>query len=771
VGSIFYFIRGCGATAPITRRHLKHNELPFITRAPGRSALVFSFLCLLLLPSLLYAAATKIVVSAISSPVTAGQVVPFTVSAVDDLNNTDTTYSSGTLTIGGTLGNAPNGTAPVYAPGSWSDGLQHCSFTAFKAESGRRIQASDSLLGSAESNAFAVANAAAHNMAVTTISNQLAGTAFNVTLNLTDSYGNPATNAGAVTTVSASAGSPTPSASLPPGHTWGSESQATTGDITITNVSVGVKLTAHDTVLGDVISNPFDVKAGTAHTISMAQIGNQVAGAAFSVTLTLTDSNGNPSTNPGGVTTLSVTGGSPAPIASLPGGYTWSGGESQATMGGITITNVSAGVKLTAHDTVLGNVDSNVFNVSASPPSSFTVAPIGDQIAGKAFDVSVSLKDSGGNPAKPAPNEVTTLIPVGIPAAPNGQQPILGSYTWSGNEPAGSATVSGNTIYSQCGGAKIKAHHSSVSGDVLSAPFNVVAGDPALYAISGPQSVRFKTKTTFTAGVKDQWGNPLTQYAGKAWLDCSDSAAYYSPSVSVANGAASFDVTFYSKGPCDLQLQDRTYVVARGSYSVTVDRPPLPALFRLVIPATVSAAVPFDAALTALDPRGDVLAEYSSTVSFTTDSLARITPGQVDVRSGQWQGQLSLSGEALQASIAVSDGEATTVSAATVRVAVSDYQKARAYPTVFTPRDTSLRIRYFLREDRSVTIKIYNIIMDLVREIDIPGGSSGGRSGLNVVEWDGRSGADNAVCHSGGYHILIDKGYEKEWIGAVVKNY
>ena len=79
-----------------------------------------------------------------------------TATAYDQFNNVKTDYSGG-ATLSGNLGIAPDSSAPSYGSfGTWASGAASASVTAFNAESGRSVTATD---GSATgtSNSFTVA--------------------------------------------------------------------------------------------------------------------------------------------------------------------------------------------------------------------------------------------------------------------------------------------------------------------------------------------------------------------------------------------------------------------------------------------------------------------------------------------------------------------------------------------------------------------------------------------------------------------------------------
>ncbi|MDI6642091.1 MAG: hypothetical protein QME68_07260 [Elusimicrobiota bacterium] len=81
------------------------------------------------------------------------------------------------------------------------------------------------------------------------------------------------------------------------------------------------------------------------------------------------------------------------------------------------------------------------------------------------------------------------------------------------------------------------------------------------------------------------------------------------------------------------------------------------------------------------------------------------------------------------------------------------------YPKPFPPGSEELKIRYTLREDSEIKLKIFTLIGDLVREYEyesgIEGKSKGVPEGYTEIKWDGRNGAGRIVSN-GMYLIVID---------------
>ncbi|MHB9155340.1 MAG: hypothetical protein ACYC5N_06550 [Endomicrobiales bacterium] len=502
-----------------------------------------------------------------------------------------------------------------------------------------------------------------------------------------------------------------------------------------------------------------------------------VAGETVPFTVSVLDSADNVVRNYSG-STLSIGGAEDAPGTSPSGAkpaYTGAGAWDESERGekqcSYTLYKAESGRKIAVTDDKLGAALTAPVTVSAASASSLTMGAVPAQTAGVPFNVTLSAKDTYGNPAPCRAGTLTTISAgQNIGTSPGGYEPVFpAAYTWLGTEPRGEKIFS-IIIYSQCRQARLKAA-TSLLADILTNEFDVAPDVLAVYALSGPSSVRLQTKTSFTLNALDRWGNPLSGYNGTVLVSCSDGRSIIPAKVAVTGGSGIVDAIFRTWGSHILTVKDQAKTAVAGNIAVLVNQSPAVAKFTAQTPALVSGGRPFTVTITARDDTDTCVESYAGKVTVTVPSPASLFPRAVSLSSGTWSGALSITGETLEAKITVSDGNVTTVSTQAFTVAVRDYQKARAYPTVFSPRREALRIRYFLREDSTVKIGIYNAFFDLVGEIVVPSGTDGGRQGLNIVEWDGKGGDAGETGHSGAYHILIDKGYEKEWTEAVIKNF
>ena len=77
------------------------------------------------------------------------------------------------------------------------------------------------------------------------------------------------------------------------------------------------------------------------------------------------------------------------------------------------------------------------------------------------------------------------------------------------------------------------------------------------------------------------------------------------------------------------------------------------------------------------------------------------------------------------------------------------------YPKPFYPGVPPTTIAYKLDDAATVTLKIFSLGGDLVREEVFAPGSTGAFAGLNTFVWDGENG-DGKLVASGGYIVFIE---------------
>ena len=77
------------------------------------------------------------------------------------------------------------------------------------------------------------------------------------------------------------------------------------------------------------------------------------------------------------------------------------------------------------------------------------------------------------------------------------------------------------------------------------------------------------------------------------------------------------------------------------------------------------------------------------------------------------------------------------------------------FPNPCHPPQQGTTLAYKLDDQATVKIRIFSQTGTLVREVNFNRGATGGMSGLNTWQWDGRNGAGDVVA-SGGYIVLVE---------------
>ncbi len=295
------------------------------------------------------AAATHYNVSA-PSTATAGTPFNFTVTALDQFNNTATSYT-GTVQF-----SSNDGQAVLPAGSTLTNGVGTFSAT-LKTAGNQTITATDGTITGA-SNSIAVSAAAATHYSVSTPSSAAAGTAFNFTVTALDQFNNTATGYTGTVRFSSSDGS----ATLPANSTLSNG----TGTFSTTLKTAGNQtITATDTASSSVTgtSNSIAVSAAAATHYSVSAPSSATTGTAFNFTVTALDQFNNTATGYTGTVRFSSSDGS----ATLPANSTLSNGT-----GTFSATLRTAGNQtITGTDTVTSSINgtSNLIAVASPTPT------------------------------------------------------------------------------------------------------------------------------------------------------------------------------------------------------------------------------------------------------------------------------------------------------------------------------------------------------------------------------------------------------------------
>ncbi len=352
---------------------------------------------------------------------TAGVAFNETLSAFDAYGNAATGYS-GAQTVSFTgPANSPNATQPTRSASvTFSSGVGTASLILYDAQNTTLTATQGSVTGA--SGSFTVAPAGASSFTVPTPATQTAGVAFNETMTALDAYGNTDTGYTGSKTVSFTGPSNSPDATQPTGSASVTFSSGVgTASLTLYDAESTTLTATQGSVAGT--SGTFTVDHGANHQIGATAGAAQVAGTAFSVTLTSEDTWGNTTGTLSGTKSLSFTGPNNAPgggTPTYPGTVNFSAGVATAS---VTLKDAQT-TTIHVTDTTDGYAAAITNSITVAPAgaNSFTVPTPATQTAGTAFNETLTALDVYGNTATGYTGSQSVTFS-GPSNAPSGTQP------------------------------------------------------------------------------------------------------------------------------------------------------------------------------------------------------------------------------------------------------------------------------------------------------------------------------------------------------------
>ena len=355
------------------------------------------------------ATVASLVISAISSPQTAGSGFTVTVTGFDSFGN-QVNNSSDSIRLGIAAGSPQStfsNTGATTMTATLNNGMATFNGVTFDtAGSTYALTASDTTVSvsAPSSNTFTVNPGTASKLAFSQQpTTTTAGNAINPgpTVQVEDSFGNAVADSGATMTMTVNSG---------PGGFTGSTTSTTTnaGGLAtfsnlVLNTSGSYTIRAASTGLGNVTSNSFTVNPGSAVKVAFVQQPTTTtAGSAINPgpTVQVEDTFGNAVPGSGVTVTMSANG------FSFTGGSTISANTNAAglaTFNNLATNTAGSGYTLTAASSGLGNVNSNSFTVNAGTPTKlvFTSTVSGNHPVTSSANVGafvVQAQDNFGNP-------------------------------------------------------------------------------------------------------------------------------------------------------------------------------------------------------------------------------------------------------------------------------------------------------------------------------------------------------------------------------------
>ena len=396
------------------------------------------------------------------------------------------------------------------------------------------------------------------------------------------------------------------------------------------------------TVSGFTGTAQLTVNAGSAKTLAFSSIANpQVAGKAFSVTITAQDAYGNTATSYTGTAALTDLNGPVSPATAKFTTGVWTGS--------VNITRAIAEDALFATDSVTSSIkgESGLFTVNPSSLNHFAFSPItSPEIAGSTFIVDIIAEDAYGN-AVPSFTGTAALTDLSGSISPTS----TGAFTagvWTGNVNITKAYT--NDVITATNSADITGQ---------SGPFNVYPSSANHFGfgvISSPQVAGANITVTITA--EDAYNNTVPNYTGTATL--SDLTGYMTPTSTgaFAAGVWTGNVNITKAYTNDvITATDSTNDLTGHSGSFTVSPGALASFTFGSIGSSQTAGIAFSVTVTAYDQYGNVETGYTGPAAFNDQTGTLTSKGSWS--AGVWTGTMNVTKVYANDYITVTDSTST----------------------------------------------------------------------------------------------------------------
>jgi hypothetical protein len=380
-----------------------------------------------------------------------------------------------------------------------------------------------------------------------------AGSAFSVTLTAEDAAGNTVVAYTGAQTIAFSGPSNSPNGTAPGYPASVSFSNGVgTASATLYDQQSTTLTATQGTVSG--ASSSITVGTGANHLLAASASSPQVAGTAFSVTLTAQDAWGNTPGTLSGTKSLSFSGPASSPNGSAPvypATVSFSAGHATAS---VTLKDAQT-TTLTVSDTTdgLGGVATSPIVVGpAASASSFAVATPAAPTAGVSFSETLTALDAYGNTATGYSGAKTVSF-TGPSSSPGGTAPSYpASVTFASG--IGSPSI---TLY-DAQSTTLTATQGTITGTSGSFTVSPNSATQLLFSTQ-PAGVTagawFTTQPVVTA--KDAWGNVATGYAKSVTLSIKSGTGPAGAVLSGCTSALSAGVTTFSE--CEVSLGGTGY--------------------------------------------------------------------------------------------------------------------------------------------------------------------------------------------------------------------
>ena len=507
------------------------------------------------------------------------------VTAVDDLGNIATGYN-GTVTF--------SSSDPSYnnpGPLTLVNGTNQINGAALKTAGTQTVTATDGTLTG--SKTVTVLPGPIVGLGISWPDNVVAGVPFNITVYARDLFGN--VNPSYTGTVHFA------SSDLLAGLPADTTLTNGTGTFAVTlKTGGGQTITVSDSANG--YSSTTDgilVHGGDPVSLSIDAPSTAAAGAPFNVTVTAKDQFGNVSDLYGG--TIHFT--SSDPNAGLPADAALENGTVTlaaylATVGPQTITATDTGDALL---TATANT-----TVTTGEATSLTVSAPADAVAGSAFNVTVTAKDSFGNTATGYSGTVHFT-----------------STDGAANLPADATLTNGVGTFSttlNTGGDQTITATDTVNSDLAatSGTITVSGGIATHFSVTAPGTATTGAPFNVTVTALDANNNTAITYTGAIHFTSTDGAASLSADATLTNGAGTFSATLNTAGSQTITATDTVTSSVTGTSSAIAVSQAVATHFSVTAPSNAVAGDTVTVTVSALDDLDHVVPGYAGTVKITT---------------------------------------------------------------------------------------------------------------------------------------------------------
>ena len=391
--------------------------------------------------------------------------------------------------------------------------------------------------------------------------------------------------------------------------------------VTLTNLRPGntyyVALKVTDNAGNAVLSTlPVSTPFSTATQVRfIEQPSNGTAGSALAtIQVAIQDVDGWTVGNANSAVTLTVQG-----VAGF-GPFTVTAVQGVATFGGVRIDTAGKGYTLVASSGGLTSDTSTPFDVAHAEPRHLELAGLGSRVtAGAANSATVTVRDAFGNLAEGyrgtvhfESNDTAATLPAdyAFVALDKGQHTFEGGVVL---RTSGMRTLSVSAAGLTSSTLELEVGHSAPSKLLLAGlPSAMTAGD----------------SVDVTVELLDGFDNRATGYTGTVRFTSTDGKATLPAEYTFTTtdkGFQTFSVKLVTAGPRSLKVEDKDAPTLSAEANTSVKWAPVASLV-LDAPDSAVAGAPFSAKLTALDVHGNLVKDYTSTVTFSADAAKATVP-------------------------------------------------------------------------------------------------------------------------------------------------